>query len=164
MSLAGTFLIARPVLRDKNFVHTVVLILAHNPDGAFGLVVNRPAKVEGLSFPVFAGGPCPSPGLILLHGHAEWAEEGNAPHQVAPGIFLGDPACLDRATKAAAEHPVRLRAYHGYSGWGPGQLEDEMAAGAWAVVPAKGELLFDAALDSLWLDLVPPAIPQPSLN
>ncbi|HYT94086.1 MAG TPA: YqgE/AlgH family protein [Gemmataceae bacterium] len=164
MSLAGSFLIARPVLRDPNFAHTVVLILAHNEDGAFGLVVNRPAKVEKLAFPVFSGGPCPSPGLILLHGHADWAEEGIGAQQIAPGLFLGDPACLDRATAAAPETGVRLRAYQGYAGWGPGQLEGELAGGAWAVMPARGELLFDLPLEAMWQDLLPPRIPQPSLN
>jgi putative transcriptional regulator len=164
MSLSGSFLIARPVLQDPNFEHTVVLILAHNPDGAFGLVVNRPSKAEGLTFPVFAGGPCPSPGLILLHGHTDWAAEGIGSQQIAPGLFLGDPSCLDRATEAPSKDEVRLRAYHGYAGWGPGQLEDELASGAWAVTPARGELLFDLPFEEMWQDLLPPRIPQPSLN
>ena len=65
MSLAGSFLVARQVLRDPNFERTVVLLLAHSDEGAFGLVVNRPATAKGLPWPLFVGGPCPSPGFSL---------------------------------------------------------------------------------------------------
>jgi putative transcriptional regulator len=164
MSFAGSFLVARPVLRDPTFFQTVVLLLAHTDDGAFGLVVNRPTTVEGWPFPVFGGGPCPSPGLILLHGHAEWVAEGGSKQEIAPGIFVGDPTVLERATEAESTEAVRLRAFLGYSGWGSGQLENELAAGAWAVIPATGELLFGAPVEELWERLAPPNIPQPSMN
>jgi putative AlgH/UPF0301 family transcriptional regulator len=72
MSLAGSFLIARPILKDPNFAETVVLVLNHDEDGALGLVVNRVAEEEALPFPVFGGGPCPAPGFFMIHGHAEW--------------------------------------------------------------------------------------------
>src|SRR6059058_4107235 len=114
MSLTGSFLIAKPVLKDPNFAQTVVLLLAHGPEGALGLVVNRPAKVKGLPFPVFTGGPCSSPGLILLHGHAEWIPEGGNRQEVAPGIFVGDPSALDQAGKMLPDQAVRLRAYQGF--------------------------------------------------
>src|SRR5205085_1577274 len=79
----------------------VVLLLAHSEEGAFGLVVNRPAEAEGLPWPVFDGGPCPSPGLRMLHGHAGWASAGDAPEgenvvrEAGRGIFVGDAACLE---------------------------------------------------------------------
>lgn len=57
-SYAGKFLIGRPALQEASFRQTVVLLLQHGDQGAFGLVVNRPVKVDGLPFPVFAGGPC----------------------------------------------------------------------------------------------------------
>src|SRR4051812_13819334 len=72
MSLAGSFLVAQSSLIDPNFMQTVVLILAHNDEGAFGLVVNRPIKKADLPFPLFQGGPCPAPGLFMLHGHSDW--------------------------------------------------------------------------------------------
>src|SRR4051812_20243304 len=105
MSLAGSFLIARSVLQDPNFAQTVVLILAHNDEGAFGLVVNRPVESPNLPFPAFSGGPCESPGLIMLHGYADWKGEAEigldstSPQEVAPGVFLGDAGCLSRATE-----------------------------------------------------------------
>jgi putative transcriptional regulator len=167
---AGSFLIARPVLQDPNFKQTVVFLLAHNAEGAFGLVVNRPADAEGLPWPLFLGGPCPSPGLLMLHGHSDWARRPDgapdaAPEsELAPGIFTGDASCLDRATQAEDDAALRFRVFTGYAGWGGGQLEGELAAGAWAVVPATGALLFETPVEELWDRLVPPRIPQPSVN
>src|SRR5205823_13327467 len=98
--LPGSFLVARPALKDPSFLHAVVFILKHEAEGAFGLVVNRPSSVEGLPFPVFMGGPCPAEGLILLHGHAEWAEDDpdEPKTEIAAGIFLGTPECLTRTS------------------------------------------------------------------
>lgn len=164
--LAGSFLIARPVLQDPNFVQTVVLLLRHGTEGAFGLVVNRPAEAEDLPFPIYSGGPCPAPGVIMLHGHADWVrpDDPDAPSgQVAPGIFIGNEECVRRVTGEQAE-PARYRIFAGYSGWGADQLERELAGGAWIVVPATGELLFDTPVEELWDRLCPPITPKPSLN
>jgi putative transcriptional regulator len=165
-SLAGSFLVARPVIQDPHFRQSVVLLVQHGDDGAFGLVVNRPAKVEGVPFPVFAGGPCQSPGLLMLHGHAEWAEElPDQPRpEIAPGIFMGDADCVRRVTQAEAEDDRHFRMIVGYAGWAPGQLEQELATGSWAVVPAKGAVLFETSVEDLWKDLLPPVLPQPSVN
>lgn len=168
MSLSGSFLVARALLRDPNFARTVVFLLAHNDEGAFGLVVNRPAEAEGLPWPLYVGGPCPAPGLLMLHGHPEWAElvaSGETPkEELAPGIYTGDAACLDRAAQESSDKTLRFRVFTGYSGWGEGQLESELAEGAWAVVPASAALLFDTPAEELWERLAPPTIPQPSLN
>src|SRR5579885_1695051 len=118
MSYAGCFLIAKPILQDPNFKCTVVFLLAHNAEGAFGLVVNRPAEAKGLPWPVFVGGPCPSPGLIMLHGHGEWTEEDETTdkeHKLAPGIFSGDAACLDRVTQRDEGESCRFRVFSGYA-------------------------------------------------
>ena len=100
--LSGSFLLAKPVIRDAHFKQSVVLLVQHGPEGAFGLVVNRPAEVSGLPFPVFAGGPCQAPGLLMLHGHADWVRpEAEAPQsQVLPGVFLGDSSCVNRVSEA----------------------------------------------------------------
>ncbi len=171
-SLAGSFLIARPSLKDPNFARTVVLVLAHGEEGAHGVVVNRPVPVDGFPLPVYLGGPCESPGLLLLHGHQEWAEARESPEkseeerdgEVAPGIFLGDVRCWNRATDPETGAGARVRVVRGYAGWGPGQLEGEMAQGVWEVTPADGQLLFDTPAEDLWPTLAPPALPQPSLN
>ncbi|HTU17559.1 MAG TPA: YqgE/AlgH family protein [Gemmataceae bacterium] len=170
MSYAGCFLIAKPILQDPNFKRTVVFLLAHNAEGAFGLVVNRPAETKELPWPVFLGGPCPSPGLIMLHGHADWAEAAedddatNKDPQLAPGIYSGDAACLDRVADVEEGETVRFRVFSGYAGWGGGQLEGELAVGAWSVATANGPLLFDTPAEELWDHLAPPRIPEPSVN
>lgn len=165
-SLTGKFLVARSVLKDPNFSRTVVLLLQHGEGGAFGLVVNRQASVKGLPFAVFTGGPCPSQGLLMLHGHADWASEDDekAKGEIAPGVFLGDASCLGRVSDPPAGQTLRFRMFTGYSGWGPGQLESEIASGAWAIESADGELLFSTPPEELWTRLAPPAIPQFSLN
>jgi putative transcriptional regulator len=171
-SLSGSFLVASPKLHDPNFRQAVVLLLKHGEGGTFGLVVNRPGGVTPESrLPIFRGGPCPGPGLILLHGHPDWAstaadlgEEGEADRDLAPGIFLGDADCLKRVLEAGPDEAYRFRVFGGYAGWGPGQLEGELAHGAWAVVPATGELLFDVPAEELWANLCPPSYPQPSVN
>ncbi len=169
MSHAGCFLVARPILRDPNFAQTVVLLLAHNDDGAFGLVVNRPRQVEGLEFPVFQGGPCPAPGLFLLHGHKDWlpdepGPEGGLEPRIAAGIYLGDASSLDRVRQPESGETLRFRVFKGYAGWGEGQLEQELLEAAWAVQPATSALLFDAPAEELWDLLRPPTIAEPSLN
>ncbi len=161
-SLAGSFLVARPSLQDPNFRQTVVLMLQHDPEGAYGLVVNRAGKSKGLPFPLFNGGPCKAEGLIMVHGHADWP--GGDEKGVAPGVYLGDAACLKRVSDAEIDEVLRYRVFKGYAGWGPGQLEGELVAGAWAVVPATAEILFDVPVDDLWVSVAPPRIPQPSQN
>jgi putative transcriptional regulator len=165
-SHAGSFLVARPVIQDPHFRRTVVLLIQHAAEGAFGLVVNRPAKVEGVPFQVFTGGPCQSPGLLMLHGHADWLgpEDGGPKPQVAPGVFMGDAGCVRRVSEADEEERLRYRMFVGYAGWGPGQLERELATGSWAIVPADGQVLFDTPAEDLWKNLQPPPFPQPSLN
>ena len=169
MSLAGSFLVAQSSLIDSNFAQSVVLILAHNDEGAFGLVVNRPSAKEGLPFPLYLGGPCPAPGLFMLHGHGDWLPDaGKDPdepkREVAPGVYLGDAECLKRASELDEDQPLRFRAFQGYAGWGPGQLEAELQSGAWQTTPADSQLLFGTPAEMLWRLLAPPRLPRPSTN
>lgn len=165
-SCGGSFLIASPSLRDPNFHHRVVLILQHNEEGAFGLVVNCPVPVKDIPYPVFAGGPCEADGLFMLHGNRDWAElcGETTPPEIAPGIFLGDSSCTELLQAMEDETPTRVRMFAGYSGWGPGQLEGELMAGAWVLTSADGETLFNTNPKDLWEHLRPPSLPKPSLN
>ena len=162
-SLAGYFLVARPVLEDPNFHRTVVLLLQHGADGAFGLVVNRPVKSDSLPFPVYRGGPCKMEGMLLLHGHSEWLDEAEA-GQVCPGVYLGDSTCAEKVSDLEAEKSYRFKMFSGYSGWGPQQLEHEIAERAWALVRASAEHVFDTPTEDLWTLVLPPLIPEPSAN
>ena len=92
-------MIAKPVLKDSFFGQTVILLLQHSCEGAFGVVLNRPAPVKDLPFPLFIGGPCKFQGLIMIHAHADW----NAPdeqQEVCPGIYLGNAECINRVSEA----------------------------------------------------------------
>jgi putative transcriptional regulator len=166
-SLAGKFLVARPSLLDPNFRQTAVLLLQHDSNGAFGLVVNRPTEVEGVPFPILLGGPCPLQGMLMLHGHADWidADDESPGRRVAPGIFLGDASCMERISDPPEGQSLRFRMFTGYAGWGPNQLEGELSAGAWSVAPASAELLFDTPVEQIWRTLSPSTtIPEPSVN
>jgi putative transcriptional regulator len=163
--LAGTLLVARPPLRDSFFGRSVILLLQHGPEGAFGLVLNRPAHTEGAPFPVFVGGPCKLEGLLMIHGETDWLQESDeAPAQVCPGVFLGDKACFDKVNDNGGEADWKYRIFAGYAGWGPEQLEGELNQGAWIVLPAQGDLIFSTPVEDLWQRLAPQPAPQPSMN
>jgi putative transcriptional regulator len=170
ISLAGSFLIANTSLKDSNFARSVVLMLAHDEGGAYGVVVNRSVNVEGVPFPVYVGGPCESQGVILVHGHAQWSAgetEGEVRpghSEVAAGIYIGDAACFKRATESDASELLRVRVFRNYSGWGPGQLECELAENTWSIATANAMVLFDTPIDEIWLRLKRTVIPQPSAN
>jgi putative transcriptional regulator len=164
-TLAGNFLIARSSLRDSFFGRTVVLMLQHGPEGAFGLVLNRPAKAKDLPFPIFVGGPCKMDGLLMIHGREEWLQaDAESNMEVCPGVFLGTSEQFEKATEVDDTTEGKFRVFTGYAGWGPEQLESEMQEGAWIVLPASGEIIFDTPAQELWESLAPPTLPKPSMN
>ncbi len=168
MSHASQFIIARPSLQDPTFQQTVILLLQHDQSGAFGLVVNRPLPPQAwtLPFPLYLGGPCKSEGLLMLHGHQEWMDmQTQQEKQIVPGIFIGDEECVKQATQQHAEEATgRFLMMTGYAGWGPGQLENEISQGAWALVKATSENLFEISAQDKWASLLPSILPQPSDN
>jgi putative transcriptional regulator len=157
-TLQGQFLVASAKLADPNFFRTVVLIVRHNEEGAMGMVVNRPAnltvrevweKVGGSGCEteehLHVGGPCPGP-LMALHERVDLADL-----EVASGMyFTADPQSIAQLVV----HPnLAVRYFAGYAGWGPGQLEQEVATGAWHVLPAATEQVFTDN-EALWENLV----------
>jgi putative transcriptional regulator len=154
-SLRGSLLISSGGLYDPNFRHTVVLIGEHNTDGALGVVLNRPldvtveraiptlSKLVTAGEALFQGGPVQPDGPVLL---AELARPELADILVfgSVGFLVGDIAD-DIQTSI-----LRARVFAGYSGWGPGQLEAEMAADSWIVEPALVDDVFTDAPNSLW--------------
>src|ERR1051325_7797666 len=126
-SLAGKILIARPAMADPFFGRSVILLLQHNSEGAFGLVLNRPAQTKDLPFPIYVGGPCKMAGLLMIHGLEEWAKSEDEPSmEVCPGVYLGSSDHFEKATAAPDEAGDKFRVFTGYAGWGPNQLESEM--------------------------------------
>ena len=131
----GVFLIAKPALRDPNFRQTVVLLCEHGPEGALGVVVNRPTEmnitevlpqvpvIEGQAHRVFAGGPVQTNSLLILY---RLPQEVEGTHPVLDGVYLGgNMETLERILESPPRHET-FRAFMGYSGWAPGQLETEL--------------------------------------
>ncbi len=147
-------LIAVPKLHDANFFHGVVLMVRHNAQGAFGLTLNRPGSISTSEIwsqisdgpchwnqPLFVGGPVEGP-LMVLHDQPDAGEAQAA----ADVYFTVDPDHLERLF---GNPQAKAQFYVGYCGWGPGQLESEMAAGAWQTAPVASKYVFEADGD-LW--------------
>lgn len=170
-ALAPGMLIAAPPLGDPNFDRTVVLLALHGEQGALGFVVNRAAPLglgellamagygdAGLSdsSPVYIGGPVqPSSGWIVCLDPDLPGEGGVIPVgdrvRVTSSRSAFDLLVRDVGDRDPSEHdPKRRMVMLGYSGWGPGQLEGEIASGAWLPVPLSEEVLFDVALSKKW--------------
>lgn len=156
-SLRGKLLLAGPTLLDPNFRRTVVLIAEHTPEGAMGLVLNRPSTatvsdavpdLDWLAQPqerVYVGGPVAPNGVIVL---AEWDDPAQAAVLVEDDLGFVPGELSDRERFAGAVR--RVRVFAGHAGWGPGQLEDELSEDAWIVEPPQREELFTDDPDALW--------------
>ena len=158
-SLQGQLLIAPAHLSDPNFAHTVVLMIQHDAKGAFGVVLNRPSgrsiqdvwtQVRGTTCScaqeVHMGGPVTGP-LVALHKEPALAEM-----RVLPGVYCSMGA--ERIEELVAEERAWIRFYAGYSGWGQGQLEAELATGSWLTTPASADEVFDTPDGQLWTKVV----------
>ena len=154
-SLRGRLLISNGSLFDPNFRHTVVLVGEHNAEGALGVILNRPLSVTVAEA---------VPPLVTLVGHGELLFEGGPVQQSSPVLLaeLAHPELADllvfgtvgflvgEVAEDARPGILRARVYAGYSGWGPGQLEQEMDQGSWILEPALEDDVFTEAPDTLW--------------
>ena len=163
--LIGRLLVASPQLGDPNFERTVVLLLDHGPDGALGVVLNRPTGLpvdeildawrdEADAAPpgvVFRGGPV-SPDAVIGLARTESAEADESQWR----LVLDGVGTVDLAV-APHEQPVTvagIRMFAGYAGWSPEQLEGELGEGAWIVVEALITDIFTTEADALWHDVL----------
>ena len=154
-SLQGRLLISGGSLYDPNFRHTVVLIGQHNSEGALGVVLNRPLDVTvEEAVPVLApmvpdgellyqGGPV-QPSSAVLVAEFSHPDIADIPIFGNIGFLIGE---VDEDVRWSIH---RGRVFLGYSGWGPGQLEAEMALDSWIVDPATEEDVFTDQPDLLW--------------
>lgn len=153
--LKGHLLVATPQLLDPNFAQTVLLMFEHSDAGAAGFVLNRltEATVANISEQVFQeendwdkaiqlGGPVPGP-LIALHTVATHSDQ-----EILPGLYsTAEPAKLQMLIHQKVEPSLLLA---NYAGWGPGQLEAEIADDSWQSLPASLEHVFWTSEESLW--------------
>ncbi len=153
----GTLLVAEPPLADPNFRRTVILLCEHNLEGSFGLVLNRPtghrlAEVSLTPLPfdgeLGLGGPVQPDTLHYLH---PYGDEVDGAMPVVDGVYWGgDFEQVQQLLEAERLDADRFRFFVGYSGWGPGQLDDEFDEGSWFVLPATAHLIWAASDDNLW--------------
>lgn len=156
--LTGRLLVATPSLLDPNFERTVVLICAQSEDGAFGIVLNRPLEADVLEHlpawrhlatsppVVFSGGPVEPVAATALGRLREGAvADGWSVVRDRIGMVNldGDPDATGRSLE-------RLRVFSGYTGWGDGQLESEIAEGAWLAVDLEPDDPFTGEPERLW--------------
>jgi putative transcriptional regulator len=160
--MTGQLLIAMPSMTTPHFSQAVIYVCAHTPDGAMGIVLNRPLaspsfgdlleQLEVAPVPpvrrieLFRGGPVDAARGFVLHT-ADWTGDGSL--MVDGDVAL--TASLD-VLKAIADGggPQRGFLALGYAGWGPGQLDREMQDNAWLSAPASVDLLFDSGHETKW--------------
>lgn len=181
-SLRGKLLVATPVIGDPNFDRAVLLVVDHGAPGALGIVLNRPTEVslleplpewDGLAaYPpvVFVGGPVAREAAIGL-GRIRHEGRGDGWSPVLDGIGTLD---LSRRPSDLPTGIDQVRVFVGYAGWGPGQLEAEVAADAWFVTDARPDDVLSDHPAHLWSAVLrrqggPTALlsycpPDPSLN
>ena len=152
-------LLSMPQLQDPNFAKTVVLLCDYVPEGAFGLVLNRPTEAPASAMvridpPLLHANDMP----LCIGGPVEpdrgWVLTADAPTDldfrlIVDGLYLStSPTLLRRVLET--QPPPRARVLAGYAGWGPGQLDEELSESAWLIADLDLDLVFDVAADAMW--------------
>ena len=160
--MVGQFLAAMPAMSDPRFERSVIYICAHSAEGAMGLIVNKPLKDIKLpeilgqlgietknaceNIHIHRGGPVETARGFVLHS-ADYERDGTL--KVNSEICLSATTDILRAI-ASGEGPQRSLMALGYSGWGSGQLDDEIKQNAWLNIPGDDELLFSEDFEKKW--------------
>jgi putative transcriptional regulator len=163
-SSTGQLLIAAPTIGDPRFAHSVILVIRHDKAGAFGIVINRPVgersitsllEATGDSDPaatgnveVFAGGPV-QPELGFVVHSAEYHREETVDVDGRVAMTSSRQILRDMGRN---QGPEKSLCAFGYAGWGPGQLEAEVARHDWFTTPEEPRLIFDDDRERLWED------------
>lgn len=164
-SYRGQYLIATPAMGDPRFQKTVIFLCAHDASGAMGLIVNRSKLdlvisdlldhigVEGdvkvADTPVLEGGPIDIDRGFVLHS-SDWFRDDQT---LKVSDALGLSTTKDALEALVAENaPDKAMLAIGYAGWGPGQLETEIADNAWLVAGGDDAIVFDTNMDTKWSD------------
>ncbi len=161
-SLTGQLLIAAPQIHDWRFSETVILIVRHDADGALGIVINKPignppmaelldsigqdSDGIGGNVRLFYGGPVHPEIGFILH---------STDYHAAGSVDIDGRLAMTNSAEILRDighghGPAKHLVAFGHAGWGPGQLDDELAHGVWFTAPADPALVFDADRDRLW--------------
>jgi putative transcriptional regulator len=160
MNLAPALLLSMPQLVDPNFARSVVLLCEHAPEGAFGLIVNRPSDITAAEavrlepavknandLPLLIGGPVePQRGWILTAHPPDDGEHRG----LGAGLYLSASPLVLRRVLTMRPLPRRTHVLAGYAGWGPGQLDEELNQSAWLIMPVELDLIFEIPPQSSW--------------
>ena len=154
-SLAGQLLVSLPTMQGDYFSQSVTLLIEHTPEGAFGLVINRPLEATladllrdhdvdcEADVTLLESGPVEQNRLFFLHSSECRYESSVAINDDV--VLSTSPDLLDALT--AGQGPANVLAGLGYAGWGGGQLEEEILADVWLVTPYQHEIMFDTPFE-----------------
>ena len=165
VSLTGQLLVASTTMGDPRFQRTVILVVRHNESGAFGIAINRPVGQRTLAslleklgekdavagnVQIFAGGPVQPDLGFVIH---------TTDYKLADTTAINDDVALTASPEILRDigrkkGPQKVLVAFGYAGWGPNQLETELAHNAWFTITADSALIFDAARDRVWEEAV----------
>lgn len=158
----GTFLVATPDIEIGFFFRGVILVCEHNPNGSFGLLINRPLELElpdeiinisQMANPhigIRAGGPVQTNQMMLLHT-GEQSEQQTL--KICDGVYLGGDLQFLQDSIVDTNGPF-IHLCFGYAGWGTGQLEREFLDGHWFLHPATKSHIFEVPPEKLWQTLL----------
>jgi putative transcriptional regulator len=172
---AGVFLVATHRILDPRFSQSVILLTQYGPQGAMGVIINRPTEhrlsdllpeieaLEGRSDRLFFGGPVGVNAIVVLLRSAEDVELEHTERVFGDVYFSGNPETfayiIGREKKDEA-----IRGYAGYAGWAPGQLEGEVARGDWSILGADASIVFRKEPSTVWKELSPEPEPGRELR
>ncbi|HET9784506.1 MAG TPA: YqgE/AlgH family protein [Terriglobales bacterium] len=166
---AGTLLVATARVTSGRFHQAVVLLVTDSDKGAAGLVINQPgntplprlfphlASAQSRTDVAFEGGPVGAKVLFcLLHMQGRLREA----RALLPEVYFSTSRALMELAFNAQQPAASFRVFQGYTGWTPGQLSRELAAGLWTVAPATAAIVFDPDPATLWTRLTTAASVQ----
>lgn len=152
----GRILISEPLLNDKFFHRSVVLLVEHNNEGTFGFIINKPARVTVDYFlpelpadaPVYLGGPVSTENLYYIHTSGDLVEESI---EVMDGLYWGgNMEQIQELLLIGKMTPADIKFFIGYSGWMARQLDGEIEKNSWLVSTIKASQVMKTAPQSLW--------------
>ena len=158
----GDLLISEPFLPDPNFERTVIIICQHSEEGSFGFVLNKPSVMKfdevledivDFGETLYVGGPVQQDTLHFIHRAGDLIEGGV---EIANGLYWGGNfETLKILIENKQINPDDFKFFLGYSGWGSGQLQDEIKANSWIIYPqASLRQIFDYEPEKLWREVL----------
>src|ERR1051325_4344894 len=157
----GKLLISEPFLLDPNFKRTIILLGEHTDEGSICFILNKPTDLKlhciledfpEFDAPVFYGGPVQVNSLQFIHRTNALLEDSI---KIMDGLYWGGNFELLKIYIQSGEvEPEDFRFFIGYSGWGAGQLEDEIAINSWLLTNSSTDNIFSIEPDKLWTDVL----------